>query len=147
MCQVFLRQCGLHTRYQTYGPYVSPESSIEKCLVKFLPVASHTGQMLFNAVITASEMSININKCRGHCITMPATCRTPITGVQAHIKEISPLAEWVPCGARTFRLVVVGGVNGCEDKGLFFSVSCKFCLTFHKEHLMPADDHGRAATQ
>lgn len=77
--------------------------------------------MIFNAVITALEMSININNFRGHCMTMPATCQTPIKGVQPHIKQISPLAEWVPSAARTFRLVVVGSVNCCEDKSFFLS--------------------------
>lgn len=37
------------------------------------------------------------------------------SGLQAHIKKLNPLIEWVPCVAHTLNLVVVNGVNCCLE--------------------------------
>ena len=48
--------------------YVSPEGCIEERFVKFLPIESHTGEALFNSVVSVfEEMGIDINNCRGQC--------------------------------------------------------------------------------
>ena len=42
-------------------------------------------------------------------------------GVQARIREINPLAEWVPCAAHTLNLVGINTVNCCGETEQFFS--------------------------
>ena len=92
--------------------YISPEPEgcIEERFVKFLPTESHTGESLFNAVVTVlDDMGIDINNCRGQCYDNASNMSGTYKGVQARIKQINPLAEWVPCAAHTLNLVGLTG--------------------------------------
>ena len=92
--------------------YISPEPEgcIEERFVKFLPTESHTGESLFNAVVTVlDDMGIDINNCRGQCYDNASNMSGTYKGVQARIKQVNPLAEWVPCAAHTLNLVGLTG--------------------------------------
>ncbi|XP_016311368.1 zinc finger MYM-type protein 1-like [Sinocyclocheilus anshuiensis] len=100
--------------------YALPEGVIEERFLKFLPVASHTGKALCDAVLTVlHEMDINICNCRGQCYDNAANMSGVYNGLQAHIKDINPLAEWVPCAAHTFNLVGINSVNCCTETADF----------------------------
>lgn len=43
-------------------------------------------------------------------------------GVQSHIREVNPLAEWVPCAAHTVNLFGVNAVNCCLETEVFFLI-------------------------
>uniref|UniRef100_A0A8P4KM64 Zinc finger MYM-type protein 1 n=1 Tax=Dicentrarchus labrax TaxID=13489 RepID=A0A8P4KM64_DICLA len=102
--------------------YVSPEGCIEERFVKFLPIESHTGEALFNSIIgVLEEMGIDINNCRGQCYDNANNMSGAYKGVQARIKQINSLAQWVPCAAHTLNLVGVNSVNCCEETEQFFS--------------------------
>lgn len=66
-------------------------------------------------------MGIDINNCRGQCYDNASNMSGTYKGVQARIKQINPLAEWVPCAAHTLNLVGVNSVNCCEETEQFFS--------------------------
>ena len=96
--------------------YVSPEGCIEERFVKFLPIESYAGEALFNSVMNVlEEMGIDINNCRGQCYDNASNMSGAYKGVQARIKQISTLAQWVPCAAHTLNLV---GVNSVSRAGL-----------------------------
>ncbi|CAM4446998.1 unnamed protein product [Leuciscus chuanchicus] len=102
--------------------YVSPEGCIEERFVKFLTIENHTGEALFNSVISVlEEMGIDIINCRGQCYDNANNMSGAYKGVQARIKQISSLAQWVPCAAHTLNLVGVNSVNCCEETEQFFS--------------------------
>lgn len=80
--------------------YISPEGMIQERFVTFLPITSHTGESIFNSVIAAlNEMDIDVQNCRGQCYDNASNMAGLYKGVQARIREINPLAEWVPCAA------------------------------------------------
>uniref|UniRef100_A0A8P4KG01 TTF-type domain-containing protein n=1 Tax=Dicentrarchus labrax TaxID=13489 RepID=A0A8P4KG01_DICLA len=102
--------------------YISPEGCIEERFVKFLPIESHMGEALFNSIIgVLEEMGIDINNCRGQCYDNANNMSGAYKGVQARIKQISSLAQWVPCAAHTLNLVGVNSVNYYEETEQFFS--------------------------
>lgn len=102
--------------------YVSEEGSTEECFLKFLPISSHTGESLFNSVISVlTEMNINIENCCGQCFENGTNMSGVYKGVQSHIRQVNPLAEWVPCVAHTLSLVGVNAVNCCLETDVFFT--------------------------
>ncbi len=102
--------------------YVSEEGITEERFLKFLPIRSHTGESLFNSVISVlTEMNINIENCRGQCFDNASNMSGVYKGVQSRICEVNPLAEWVPCAAHTLNLVGVNAVNCCLETDEFFT--------------------------
>lgn len=102
--------------------YVSPEGLVEERFLKFLPISSHTGKALCDAVLTVlHEMDIDISNCRGQCYDNAANMAGVYNGLQAHIKDINPLVEWVPCAAHTLNLAGVNSVNCCTETADFFN--------------------------
>lgn len=102
--------------------YVSQEGCIEECFLKFLPITSHTGDSLCTSVLTAlQEMEINFDNCRGQRYDNGSNMSGCYKGLQSHMKEIDPLAEWVPCATHTLNLIGVNSVNCCLETEDFFS--------------------------
>ena len=96
--------------------YVSPEGSIEERFLEFLPITSHVGESLFNAVMgVLGELGIDIQNCRGQCYDNASNMSGIYKGVQSRIRAINPLAEWVPCAAHSLNLVGVRTVNCCLE--------------------------------
>ncbi|OCT91740.1 hypothetical protein XELAEV_18014804mg [Xenopus laevis] len=79
---------------------VSLDGCIEERFLKFLPILSHTGELLFHSVLTTLgiDMGIDIRNCRGQCYDNAANMSGAYKGLQACIKEHNPLVEWVPSG-------------------------------------------------
>jgi len=101
--------------------YVSPEGHSQERFLKFLPIESHTGEALCESVLRVlEEMGIDIANCRGQCYDNAANMSGVYKGLQARIKEINPLVEWVPCAAHTLNLVGVNSVNCCFETADFF---------------------------
>lgn len=101
--------------------YVSPEGHSQERFLKFLPIESHTGEALCASVLKVlEEMGIDIANCRGQCYDNAANMSGVYKGLQARIKELNPLVEWVPCAAHTLNLVGVNSVNCCFETADFF---------------------------
>lgn len=103
--------------------YVSPEGIIEEHFLELIPITSHTGESLFNSIISVlKEMDINIDNCQGQCYDNASNMSGAYKGVQSRIREINPLAEWVPCAAHMLNLVGVSTVNCCLETSEFFYI-------------------------
>uniref|UniRef100_A0A3B3TM85 DUF4371 domain-containing protein n=1 Tax=Poecilia latipinna TaxID=48699 RepID=A0A3B3TM85_9TELE len=101
--------------------YVSPEGHSQERFLKFLPIESHTGEALCASVLKVlEEMGIDIANCRGQCYDDAANMSGVYKGLQARMKELNPLVEWVPCAAHTLNLVGVNSVNCCFETADFF---------------------------
>lgn len=132
--------------------YISPEGMIQERFVTFLSITSHTGESIFNSVIAAlNEMDIDVQNCRGQCYDNASSMAGLYEGVQARIREINPLAEWVPCAAHSLNLVGVNTVDCClwfftfvQNPFKFFSKStwCWQILTAG----LQCNDRGRIET-
>lgn len=72
-------------------------------------------------------MDINICNCRGQCYDNDANMSRVYNGLQAHITDINPLAEWVPCAMHTLNLVGINSVNCCTETADFFFTLFNFC--------------------
>lgn len=80
------------------------------------------GEALFNSVLSVlQELGIDIGNCRGQCYDNASNMAGTYKGLQARIKKINPLAEWVPCAAHTLNLVRVNSVNCCQETAEFFN--------------------------
>uniref|UniRef100_A0A3P9PR07 TTF-type domain-containing protein n=1 Tax=Poecilia reticulata TaxID=8081 RepID=A0A3P9PR07_POERE len=101
--------------------YVSPEGHSQEHFLKFLPIESHTGEALCASVLKVlEEMGIDIANCRGQCYDNATNMSGVYNGLQARMKELNPLVEWVPCAAHTLNLVGVNSVNCCFETADFF---------------------------
>lgn len=67
-------------------------------------------------------MQLDISNCRGQCYDNAANMSGTYSGLQARIRQINPLAEWVPCAAHTLNLVGINSVNSCFQTDEFFSL-------------------------
>lgn len=102
--------------------YRSQEGCIEERFLRFLPITCHMGDSLCISVLTAlKEIGINFDKCKWQCYDNASNMSGCYKGVQSRIKEINPLAEWVPCTAHMLNLVGVNSVNCCLETEDFFS--------------------------
>lgn len=101
--------------------YVASDGCIAECFIKFLPILSHSGELLCQSVLgVLQDMSIHISNCRGQCYDIAANLSGVYSGLQARIKQVNPLIEWVPCTAHTLHLVGVNSVNCCLETEEFF---------------------------
>ena len=74
--------------------FVSPEGDIEGRFLTFWPITSHTGEALFNSVLSVLQrMDIDINNCRGQCYDNASNMSGTYKGLQSRIREIKSLAE------------------------------------------------------
>lgn len=67
------------------------------------------------------NMGINIKDCRGQCYDNTANMSDTYKGLQACIKELNPLTEWIPYAVHTLNLVCVNSANHCFETENFFS--------------------------
>ncbi len=102
--------------------YVSPEGSIQECFVKFLPINSHTGESTADAISSVlDELGIDISNCCGQCYDNASSMSGLYKGVQSRVRNINPLAKWVPCAAHSLNLVGANTENCCLQTDEFFT--------------------------
>lgn len=123
--------------------YVSRNGCIAKRFVMFPPIQSHSGESLCQSVLgVLQDIGIDISNCRGQCCNNSANMSGVYTGLQACIKQFSPLVEWVKCAAHTLNLVGVNSVNCCLETEEFFNCADTFYF-FLQIHLPLVDNHSR----
>lgn len=83
------------------------------------------------------DMGIDINNYQGQCYDNVANVSGTYKGLQTHIKEQNPFAEWVPCAAITLKLV---GVNSVATVALRWRNSLvsfrRFSISAQNRHLV-----------
>ncbi|KAK9702581.1 protein of unknown function (DUF4371) [Popillia japonica] len=76
--------------------YVLPHGSTVERFLNFISNISHKSEQVTNAVTsTLTEFGIDISNCRGQSYDKAANMAGIYSGLQAKIKEISPLAEYL----------------------------------------------------
>lgn len=103
--------------------HVTPDGCITERFIKFLPIQGHTGESLCQSVLgVLQDMGIDIGNCRGQCYDNAANMSGVYSGLQARIKQVNSLVEWVPCTEHTLNLVGVNSVNCCLETEEFFNL-------------------------
>jgi hypothetical protein len=106
--------------------YVSPSchEPVERFLT-FLPIHSHTGENLANALLTflgVSGLGLDIAHCRGQSYDNASNMSGRYSGMQAKIKEVNSQAVYIPCAAHSLNLVGQSAVDCCIEAVTFFSL-------------------------
>ena len=84
-------------------------------LLEFVPIFSHTGQSLADKIYkTLWVHNIGIKGCHGQAYDNVSNMSGKYKGVQTHIQNINPLAEYIPCTAHSLNLVRQLGVSVCS---------------------------------
>ena len=97
------------------------DANILERFVLFLPIRSHTAADLAKTVLTAlSELDLPIRDCVGQSYDNASNMSGKYTGLQARIKEVAPLAEYVPCAAHSLNLVGSHAAECCVAATDFF---------------------------
>ncbi|GBM45894.1 hypothetical protein AVEN_211963-1 [Araneus ventricosus] len=96
--------------------------------VHIFTVSDKTGVALSEEILKKIEQEeLDIKNCRGQSYDNGTNMTGKYQGVQAHISESNPLAEFVPCAAHTLNL---GGENAAtavyEVAGYFGTVNCLY---------------------
>ena len=91
--------------------YVNIEGEPIERFIKFLPISNHNAETLTTTVLSELEnLNIDILNCRGQSYDNASNMAGQYSGLQARIKELAPLAEYVPCAAHSLNLVGTNAV-------------------------------------
>lgn len=100
--------------------YVHQGVPVEHFLT-FISGCSHKSQQLCEVTCnTLKHFNIPIEDCRGQSYDNASNMSGQYTGLQARIREINPLAMYVPCVAHSLNLVGVHAVQCCPEATKFF---------------------------
>ncbi|XP_065645449.1 uncharacterized protein LOC136075929 [Hydra vulgaris] len=82
--------------------YVQKNGCPVERFLGFLPNPGHKSEELADAVFLVLELhGLDINNCRGQSYDNASNMSGRYTGLQARIKEVNPLATFVPCSAHS----------------------------------------------
>ena len=110
--------------------YVHQGIPVEHFLT-FISGCSHKSQQLCEvACNTLKNFNIPIEDCRGQSYDNASNMSGQYTGLQARIREINPLAVYVPCAAHSLNLVGVHAVECCPEATKFFVIYNIYILSF-----------------
>lgn len=88
----------------------------------FIPIEQHTSEYLEDKVLSLIELfELDIMKIRGQSYDNASNMAGKYSGLQARIKKINSLAEYVPCSAHTLNLVAMHSVESCIQVISFFA--------------------------
>jgi len=101
--------------------YVHQGVSVEEHFLTFISGCSHKSQQLCEvACNTLKHFNIPIEDCRGQSYDNASHMSGQYAGLQARIREINPLAMYIPCAAYSLNLVEVHAVQFCPKATTFF---------------------------
>jgi hypothetical protein len=85
------------------------------------PVKSHQGESIFMILEEfLSKAELDIVNCRGQSYDNAPNMSGKYKGLQAHVKNKSNLAIYIPCTAHSLNLVGVHSVDCCEEAVNYF---------------------------
>ena len=73
-------------------------------------------------LIFFKNWNLNIKKCVGQSFDNASNMAGKYTGVQARIKNISPMADFVPCAAHSLNLVGANSIESCTQAVNYFGL-------------------------
>ena len=103
--------------------YVNKSGETTERFLKFIPIENHKAESLYQDVLNIlNEMSLSPENIRGQSYDNAANMAGKYAGLQAKMREMNPLAEYIPCAAHSLNLVGVASVNCCLDAVNFFGL-------------------------
>ncbi|KAG8451639.1 hypothetical protein GDO86_003726 [Hymenochirus boettgeri] len=101
--------------------YVNKDVPVERFL-GFVPIHSHTGEHLESTLLTVlADKKIDIQHCRGQSYDNASNMSGKYNGLQARIRNLNPLADYVPCSAHSLNLVGTCAAECCLNAVSFFN--------------------------
>ncbi|CAG9822955.1 unnamed protein product [Phaedon cochleariae] len=89
----------------------------------FIQNVGHKSESITDCILSfLAEKNINIKFCRGQSYDNASNMSGVYTGVQARIKEVNPLAQYVPCSAHSLNLVGTCAAESCPEAVNYFSL-------------------------
>lgn len=89
--------------------------------LKFLPISGHSAENLFDEVVNfLNEITIPISHCRGQSYDNASNMSGCYNGLQAKVKELNELAQFIPCSGHSLNLVGVSAAEGIPEAARFF---------------------------
>ena len=100
--------------------YINKSGCTAERFSKFLPLLNHSDESFQQDVLkTLNEITFSLDDYRGQSYDNAANMSGKYAGLQAKIKEINPLADYILCAAHSLNLVGIASVKCCLD-------SCNF---------------------
>lgn len=99
--------------------YVIVSGPVER-FIKFVPIYEHTGESLAKVLLTFLEENGSISNCRGQSYDNASNMSGKYKGMQALIRKINNLAEYIPCCGHSLNLVGQSAVDSCPVAVSFF---------------------------
>jgi len=101
--------------------YVLPSGAPVERFITFIPMFGHTAAQMFEIVTKKlKDLGISIDDCRGQSYDNASNMSGAYSGLQARIKELNPLAEYVPCAGHSLNLIGVSAAQSCATAVDFF---------------------------
>ena len=89
--------------------------------LKFIVIEGHDAEHLTNNVINIlKNLETSINNCRGQSYDSASNMAGKYSGVQARIKNLNPIAHFIPCSAHSLNLVGSCAAECCVNAISFF---------------------------
>lgn len=103
--------------------YVAVDGMPVERFICFVPNVGHKSEEIVNSVLGLFEKyNLDISNCRGQSYDNASNMSGIYSGVQARIKQLSPLAEYVPCAAHSLNLVGSCAAESCIEAVSFFGL-------------------------
>lgn len=110
--------------------YVLPDGKPVERFIRFIEIHGHGAENM-SAVVTKilEELGLDISNLRGQSYDNASNMSGIYSGLQARIRELSPLAHYVPCAAHSLNLVGSAAASICVG-ATSFSHFFKPSITF-----------------
>lgn len=103
--------------------YVDPNGKPVEQFLCFLDHIRHKAEQMATAVIsTIEKFDLNLNNLRGQSYDNASNMSGIYSGLQARIKSVSPLTQFVPCSAHSINLVGTNAASYCQIAIKFFDL-------------------------
>lgn len=110
--------------------YVLHDGSVERFLI-FIPIKHHTGEYLADCVLDfLKEHGIDVMNCVGQSYDNASNMSGQYKGLQARIKNINPMAEYIPCTGHSLNLIGVKAAESSLSAVNFFGFVQKLYVFF-----------------
>lgn len=110
--------------------YVLPNGEPVERFIVFIDDAGHKAESLTDAIFSIlKKYDLNVCFLRDQSYDNAKNMSGIYSGVQARIKDVISLADFVPCSAHSLNLVGMCAASCCEESNIFFFIYPKpICL-------------------
>ncbi|KAL4134688.1 hypothetical protein QTP88_006414 [Uroleucon formosanum] len=111
--------------------YVLPNGEPVERFIGFIDDAGHKAESLTEAIFSIlKKYDLNVCFLRGQSYDNAKNMSGIYSGVQARIKDVISLADFVPCSAHSLNLVGMCAASCCEEANNFFSFTQNIYVYF-----------------